>query len=346
VAVRVAAACAAAAAFYVAWFVYEDEERQLQNKIETWWLEFDDIRSRMVSRQAAFVVVVAQRASGILDRMFGPALLARDSIAEAVCLTVAGFYFWPSMVSAILPRHGEIGWASVAVGVPIFACAAAPLASPRLRLLPRAITWMFVAFLLASVVLHILLVGQHLLYGTPLRNSSFQDVAPQNLVLVPAFVASIALTLFHVAVARRAMRLTIEAQSEWPIVLGMAIVSVPIGIVCALFMTILFRSIAAGNTADSIYVVTPSNVLMIWAYATAVIGLASTTLWALLAIIAGIMLLHRLVWPLGSRLLYALGRYRLVQNKVALNAAGAALAGIAVTGSYSWQSLLKLLGIG
>jgi hypothetical protein len=34
-AVRLAAACAAAVAFYVAWFVYEDEERKLQNKVET-----------------------------------------------------------------------------------------------------------------------------------------------------------------------------------------------------------------------------------------------------------------------------------------------------------------------
>jgi hypothetical protein len=56
------------------------------------------------------------------------------------------------------------------------------------------------------------------------------------------------------------------------------------------------------------------------------------------------MFLHRLVWPLTSRLLYALERYQLVQNKLALNAAGATLAGIAITGRYGWQSILKLLG--
>ncbi len=92
-AVRLAAACAAVVAFYVAWFAYEDEERKLQNKVETWWLQFDDIRSKMASRQAAFVVVVAQRANGILDRMFGESLLTKDSIAEALCVLAGGIAF-------------------------------------------------------------------------------------------------------------------------------------------------------------------------------------------------------------------------------------------------------------
>ena len=71
----------------------------------------------------------------------------------------------------------------------------------------------------------------------------------------------------------------------------------------------------------------------------------STALWSLLAIIASIMLLHRIIWPLTSRVLYALGRYRLVQNKVALHAAGVTLAGIAITGVYGWQTILKHFGI-
>lgn len=85
---------------------------------------------------------------------------------------------------------------------------------------------------------------------------------------------------------------------------------------------------------------------MIWACATIAMCLVSTALWGLLAAIASIMLLHRIVWPLASRLLlYALGRYRLVQNKVALNAVGATLAGIAITGAYSWQSIFKHFGV-
>jgi len=55
------------------------------------------------------------------------------------------------------------------------------------------------------------------------------------------------------------------------------------------------------------------------------------------------MLLHRLVWPLTSRVLYALPRYRIVQNKAALHAGALALTGIAM-GTNGLQSLLKVLG--
>lgn len=339
VAVRLASAFAALAAFYVAWFVYEDEERRLQNKIETWWLQFDDIRSKVVSRQAAFVVVVAQRANGVLDRMFGEALLAKDPIAEAVCLTLGGYYLWPAVVNAIMLGVGANGLGYAAAGILIYTCAAAPLVSPRLRPLPRAVMWMFAAFVLVSPVLHI---------GTHLKDySSFWDPRPQNLLVIVAVSAGIALTLFQVAVARYAMRSTIASRSEWPIVLGLVLASTPFGIALALFLVNLFRAIEVGNTSPgSVYVVTPSNILMIWACATIAMCLVSTALWGLLAAIASIMLLHRIVWPLASRLLlYALGRYRLVQNKVALNAVGATLAGIAITGAYSWQSIFKHFGV-
>jgi len=44
--------------------------------------------------------------------------------------------------------------------------------------------------------------------------------------------------------------------------------------------------------------------------------------------------LHRIIWPLTSRVLYAIGpHYRLAQNKMALNTAGVALAGVAITGA-------------
>jgi hypothetical protein len=57
---------------YVAWFVYEDEERGLQNRLDDWWIQFDDLRKSVVSRQAAFAVVVARKSREALLRVFGP----------------------------------------------------------------------------------------------------------------------------------------------------------------------------------------------------------------------------------------------------------------------------------
>jgi len=205
--------------------------------------------------------------------------------------------------------------------------------------------WMFVAYLVATAALMILTFVLSVLSGTAVKASSLLDFEPQQLLLFAALLVGIALTLFEVAVARHAMRWTILARSEWPIVLGMALVSVPIGIVLALFVKTLFLKLAARNTSVDFISITPQNLLFFWTFIIVAACFVSTALWSLLAIIASIMLLHRIIWPLTSRVLYALGRYRLVQNKVALHAAGVTLAGIAITGVYGWQTILKHFGI-
>lgn len=318
-AVRFAAACAAVVAFYVAWFAYEDEERRLQSKIETWWLQFDDIRSKMVSRQAAFVVVVAQRAIGILDRMFGASVLAKDSIAEALCLLSGSFVSVVIlMVMAVAEQRFmpmiHKWWPVVPL---MYGCAAAPLLSPRLRLLPRAGTGIFAAFILFQF---------------------FQSDYVQAAVFIVAFSSGIALTLFQVAIARYAMRSTIAARSEWPIVLGMVLVYVPAGILLASFLA-LWGIFGPEGEAE---LLTPTDFLLVLLFMVLAMCFLPTALWGLVMSIAGLMLLHRVVWPLTSRLLYALPRYRIVQNKAALHAAALALIGIAM-GTSGLQSILKVL---
>jgi hypothetical protein len=335
--VRIAAGCAALAAFYVAWFVYEDEERKLQNKIETWWLELDDIRNSMVSRQAAFVVVIAQKANAILDRMFGPRLLAKDSIAAAASLTIAGYYFSVALLVAIAGVRGPPSWVAGAVAVTILACAGAPLASPRLRLFPRLVMWAFIASVVLVVLTTALFLGASLIDEEPPEHfSSMAEMGPQNVFIMVAVSAAIALTLFQVAVARRAMRSTIVAKSEWPVLLGMIFVAAPVGIM----LTLMMATERTGSDA-----ITLSNVATFMGFATGMACIISMALWSLLAVIATLMLLHRLVWPLASRLLYSLARYRIVQNKKVLNAAGTMLLGIAITGAYGWRLILKHFGL-
>jgi hypothetical protein len=76
-----------------------------------------------VSRQAAFVVVVALRATQVLDRLFGPKLLAKDAIATAASLTIGSWYLLGALLT---PR----GWADAAAAVAVLACAAL---GPRYR---------------------------------------------------------------------------------------------------------------------------------------------------------------------------------------------------------------------
>src|SRR5258705_531555 len=50
------------------------------SKIETWWLQFDDLRTRMMRRNAAFASVVATKSKSVLGRLFDSALFSTDSL--------------------------------------------------------------------------------------------------------------------------------------------------------------------------------------------------------------------------------------------------------------------------
>ncbi len=89
--VRALALVASLALFYVAGCVYENEEKELQSKIETWWLQFDDLRTRMMRRNAAFASVVATKSKSVLGRLFDSALFSTDSIATAASLCFGSF---------------------------------------------------------------------------------------------------------------------------------------------------------------------------------------------------------------------------------------------------------------
>ena len=139
VALRIAIGCAAFAILYVAWFVYEDEEKELQSRIEGWWLNFDDVRVSMISRQAAVVSVVARKATEVLDGVFGPRLFAKDSVAAATCFSVAGYVVIIFLSKYLEGRSDAVTWAFALAAIGLFICGVAPLVSVQFRRLPRAV---------------------------------------------------------------------------------------------------------------------------------------------------------------------------------------------------------------
>jgi hypothetical protein len=332
-AVRVVAGLSGLATLYVAWFVYEDEEKLLQSKVETWWLQFDDLRNNMVSRQAAFVVVVAQKAHDALDTVFGPSLMAKDAIASATCLALAGYLaaiLLDGLQHFSIVTNGAIATASVAA----FACGIAPLASDRFRKFPRVLLWVVVVVCILDFIgqffaLAISLVTEEMPPGYP----SLLSVAVGPFASSGAFAAGVALILLQVAAARRALNLTVVSKSEWPVVRSMFLIGVAIAIVLA--------ATWMSSDAFSPDSFTLQNLLFL--AGTLILGtsIIAAVLYILFAGTAVIMLLHRMAWPLVSRLLYSLQRYKIVQSKKTLNAIGAVLLGVAIPGAKGW---LKLLG--
>src|SRR5262245_50863504 len=83
---RLLAGAAGLLLLYAAFFMYENTEGQVQNRLEEWWIRLDDSRRSAASWQAAFLKKVAETSNRFFDRVFGTRLLPLRAAAVWVVL--------------------------------------------------------------------------------------------------------------------------------------------------------------------------------------------------------------------------------------------------------------------
>jgi len=69
---RVLSATAGCVFLYLAFFLYEDERGQIQNRLEQLWVSIDDEARRARDTNAAFMRGIVRIVSNTFDRVFGP----------------------------------------------------------------------------------------------------------------------------------------------------------------------------------------------------------------------------------------------------------------------------------
>ena len=74
---------------YTGLFLTETEEGRLQNRLEELWIRVDDLHSRALTRQAAFLQQVSGLIADGLVKLFGRKLFSVKSVASCLCFFVA-----------------------------------------------------------------------------------------------------------------------------------------------------------------------------------------------------------------------------------------------------------------
>jgi hypothetical protein len=158
----------------MAWFLYESEERTIQNQMEDWWIRFDELRSDVVSRQAAFLRVLAEKAVSFLNR-FGGVLYSAKSFAIVLFL-VACHFAWvisssgnePAFVLSDLPVVIAVYVGTLVAGIGLTQVTIAALKRVLMRIARSMSEWSI--FLLAGFtpLIFLFLVLFSLFLSTPL----------------------------------------------------------------------------------------------------------------------------------------------------------------------------------
>jgi hypothetical protein len=105
-AARWATSLAGLALLWAAFFLYEDAEGRIQNRLEEWWIRLDDARHRAVTRHTAFLRLVAESTTRALDHVLGRRLMSAQAVSVSALLSLAAMFFFSSFTR--LPEDPEL----------------------------------------------------------------------------------------------------------------------------------------------------------------------------------------------------------------------------------------------
>src|ERR1700674_45971 len=79
---------------YAALFLYKDEERQIQDRINDWQIRVKRMQMGSLSHAATFMREVARLTIQGFNRLFGERLFSLRFVAVSVYLSLASFFLW------------------------------------------------------------------------------------------------------------------------------------------------------------------------------------------------------------------------------------------------------------
>lgn len=290
-------------------FLYENEEGQIQNKLEEWWVRLSDREKESRSRAVAFMQDVADSTGRAFDRLLGKRLLSVRFVFVSIIFSLASiflfvFILWPlahNPPANVSRQHAFLFFVFFAAfgSVPAFADGE--------TLWDRTILglwWAIIVFNLLRIARFIVFTFSTLGVGRTARGIGY---------LTLFFASGVLCDLSYIVLTRWILRRISKIDRVHEIVLQ-ALVSLLI------LATLVWAPISFGARIGRYFPMAGGAVLFSFVLNSVdvVVGLAALML-------ALLLLLHRLVWPTVKRPIYAMERFGLIKRKKLLWTAGIVL---------------------
>jgi hypothetical protein len=307
---RVVAGVVGVAAFYLALFLYDDEEGRLHNRLEQLWISVHDRARATSNKSTALVNSIGGILTTVFNRLFGGRLLSFRAVVMSYNMSFLGatlygaFKIWASGDSALL---------NLLLGLLIM-CFIIPMMISSKR-------WVL---LFCSLLLLTFFGNAVLVFSTLLPANEIEMNVRDEMILTIASTLSIVSDFVIVLIIRKAVR-ALKHSYSIPIVSLIITALVAAGAALFFIQYLIFKYTDADDLGGSTrYVVNSlSNSLF-----------RDNVLPALMAFLPALALalviLHRSMWPLTARLVYQLPRSKVLANKKLLFSIGTACLGLAL----------------
>lgn len=293
---------------YGAIFLYQDERLKIQNRLEEWWFQIDELRGTGLARSAALTRVIALRSSAIFSVLVGRRYLAIESLAACIAFALLSYVIYYIAFFATLALWS---WRELAE------------AFDRYRpVYVRGFVGMIISAGIAS--LHFFGTkrypqwSRYISLATIMLTIGAVSLLPHPLIVLTVFSISVCLACVCISLIRAMLSWAESTNSS----ARLAVVALSNSVIAfGVFVTPLVASQVVYSTGGS-YVF--ARILGWTAMTNLLLALIAATFVFLLAI----AVVHRLIWPLLSRVLYPLANDRVVFKRKTMATIGVALVGI------------------
>jgi len=321
---------------YMAVFLYRDEREEIQNHLEDWWQKIRNKQETALSKHVVLMQTVGEMTTRLFDRVFGNRYFSVRAIVGSICLSMTSMLF---LYFSTAIRGNGISWLSDDEGkiclVSLLVFLVVSVISLRIRQLAQRKAWLALIFLLALLQLtYDLALGD--------LNSSHGSVRYVLTLIIFAagiLVASFGCDLLFIAATRWAVR---WASGMNNFVKISSVIFLNLSIAAGLFIYPLLWSEAkfdAEMTSNAMVFalrfgldmrsatphVSLSECVLVLSSSNAIDGLVASVY----VVLAMLMLVHRVLWPLLARPIYALADLGVIRQRKLLGCVGLALLGFA-----------------
>lgn len=281
---------------YVALFLHENEERQIQNRLEEWWVAIDTRRDRALSKSAAFVQGIARITGKGFDKIFGDDLMSIRTAGVSVCLSIASLL----LVSLVTYIHSK----------------------PKMANYPLAfnIWWLFIYLCLGLTPVLIKNAWLIRLWAISVFVPLFKLCSFTIYVIYRGGHSDIALGLLVIIVAALGLSIVCDVLYIW-FTRGM-LRRVSTSSYLATMLILIFSSVLLAAFLIALPAYIGYELRRLLPVVGVLIGLVGVILNTVDLIVcsavfvsAFLMIAHRLLWPLLERLVYPLQRYNIMREK-------------------------------
>jgi len=304
---------------------YEDEENRLQSKVEDWWIQIDDKRTASLSWATLFIQGVARLTDRLFDRIFGKRLFSLRVVGVSILFSIASAFLSVSIFSFLghnkIPSSSNLGMFAWFLRFSVFALLPAISESPSLPWKPwlprllRLFWYVLLIFLMLSVTSFLTFLAK--------SKSAITAQSAMNFLGL-LFAIGFAFDVVYIAFTRWVLRRVSMTNRAAGILFW-------IFVQCFFLATLIVLPPYAGVKLFQHANVVGGAFLFSFFLNSVDVVAASAAL-----ILTVLLLVHRLIWPVLQRPLYAIQRFDVIRRKRWLWGLGVGLIAVAVPGLPTW----------